>query len=129
MLDLLALEDDVIQRCLSAQPAPHSVAEVQQGQVCAHLLRDLASTAPSALFSQQLLDLTCRWWSEAEGPDIDVNDVYSLAAAAKICIKLHAGQTVHEVVAEEYHVLESVNYELVTYTLADWFVSLRFAAP
>ena len=32
---------------------------------------------------------------------------------------LHSAQAVHEVVAEEYRILESVNYELVTYTPAD----------
>ena len=33
---------------------------------------------------------------------------------------LHTAQAVHEVVAEEYRILESVNYEVVTYTLAGW---------
>ena len=33
---------------------------------------------------------------------------------------LHTAQAVHEVVAEEYRILESVNYELVTCTPADW---------
>ena len=141
-----------------------SFPEVQQGQVCSPpATADLP--LHSALFSQQLLDLTHRWWSEAESPDIDVNDVYPLAAAAYICIKLHparypdpapfqlpdprqlarsltdllttlaailgrrqphnvpplhSAQIVHEVVAEEYPILESVNYELVTYTPGDW---------
>ena len=53
---------------------------------CGHLLRDLAATADlpphSALFSQQLMDLTHGWWSDDEGPDIDVGDVYPLAAAS-----------------------------------------------
>ena len=137
--------------------------------MCAHLLRDLAATADlpphSALFPKQQLDLTHRWWSEAEGPDIDVNDVYPLAAADYISIKLysakytdlapfqlpdlrqparsltdllttlaafpgrrqphnapplHSAQTVHEVVAEEYRILESVSYELVTNIPAHW---------
>ena len=95
VLDLLALEFDVFQRCLSAQPAPTALQRFNRCK-CAHLLRDLAATADlpphSALFSQQLLDLTHRWWSEAEGPDIDVNDVYPLAAAAYICIKLHSAR-------------------------------------
>ena len=60
------------------------------------ILRDLAATVDlpphSALFSQQLLDLTHRWWSEAEGPHIDEGDVYPLAAAACICIKLHSAR-------------------------------------
>ena len=55
---------------------------------CAHLLRDLAATADlpphSAIFSQQLLDLTHRW-SQPEEPDIDVNDVYPFAAATDNC--------------------------------------------
>ena len=33
---------------------------------------------------------------------------------------LHTAQAVHEVATQEYRVLESVNYELVTYTPADW---------
>ena len=65
------------------------IAEVQQTQV-----RDLAATADlpphCARFSQQLLDLTCRWWTQTEDPDIDINDVHSLAAAVYIHIKLHS---------------------------------------
>ena len=84
---LLALEDDVFQRSLSAA-GPHSAAD--------HLLRDLAATADlpphCPLFSQRLLDLTLRWWSESEGPDIEEGDVYSLAAAACIGIKLHSAR-------------------------------------
>ena len=34
--------------------------------------------------------------------------------------QLHSARTVHEVIAEEYRVLESVNYELGTYTPGDW---------
>ena len=33
---------------------------------------------------------------------------------------LHTAQAVHEVVGEEYRTLESANYELATYTPADW---------
>ena len=60
VLDMLTLESDVFQLCLSAQPAP---AALQRFNRCkgALLLRDLAARAPlphSALFSQQLLDLT-----------------------------------------------------------------------
>ena len=33
---------------------------------------------------------------------------------------LHTAQAVHEVVVEAYHILDSVNCELATYTLADW---------
>ena len=69
---MLALENDVFQRCLSAQPA-HTPTALQRfnRSKCAHLLRDLAATADlpphSALSSQQLLNLTHRWWSEVEG--------------------------------------------------------------
>ena len=34
VLDLLALEDDVLQRCLLSAAGPHSASEVQQRQVC-----------------------------------------------------------------------------------------------
>ena len=37
----------------------------------------------------------------------------------------HSARTVHEVIAEEYRVLESVNYELGTYTPGDWGETLR----
>ena len=33
---------------------------------------------------------------------------------------VHTAQAVHEVVVEEYRILDSVNYELATYTPADW---------
>ena len=166
VLDMLTLESDVFQRCLSAQPAPTAQQRFNRRE-CAHLLRDLVATAdlpPRGALSSWQLDLTHRWWSEAEVPDIDVNDVYP-PAAAYICIKLHSARypdpapfqlpapqqparsltdllttlaalldrrqphnvpplhsarTVHEVVDEEYRILESVNYELGTYTRADW---------
>ena len=135
---------------------------------CAHLLRDLNATAVlpprCPLLALQLLDLTRRWWSESEGPDIEEGDVHSLTAAAYIGIRLHSArypdrapfqlpdpqqparsltdlltalaatlgrrqprnvpplhtaQAVHEMVAE-YRILESVNYELATFTPADW---------
>ena len=95
MIDMLTSERDVFQRCLSAQPAPTAMQRFNRRRN-ALLLHDLAATADlpphSVFFSQQLLDLTRRWWSEAEDPDIDVNDVYSLAAAAYICIKLHSAR-------------------------------------
>ena len=120
---------------------------------------------PTVLFSQQLLDLTRRWWSEGEDPDIDINDVHTLAAAVYIHIKLHSARnpdpapiqlpdpqqparsltdllsgiaallarrqphnapllhsarTVHKVLAEEYRILESVNYELGDLHTEDW---------
>ena len=88
VLDLLVLEDDVFQRCLSAaQPDPTAHQRSNRGK-CAHLLRDLDATADlpphCSLLALQLLDLTHRWWSESEGPDIEEEDVYSLAAAAHI---------------------------------------------
>ena len=87
VLDLLALEDGVFQRCLSAQPDPTALERSTRGK-CAYLLRDLDATADlpphCPLFALQLLDLTHRWWSESEGPDIEEGDVYSLAAAAYI---------------------------------------------
>ena len=87
VLDMLTLENDVFQRCLSAQPAPTALQRFNRCK-CAHLLWNLAATPRphSTLFSQ----LTHKWWSDAEHPDIDVNDVYLLAAAAFICIKLHS---------------------------------------
>ena len=96
VLDILTLESDVFQRCLSAQPVSTALQRFSRCK-CAHLLRDLAAAADlpltvSALFSQQLLDLTHRWWSEVEDPDIDVNDTYFLAAAACTCIKLHSAR-------------------------------------
>ena len=66
VLDLLVLEDDVFQRCLCAQPAPTARQRSNRSKY-AHFLRDLAATADSALFSQQLLNMTHRWWSEADG--------------------------------------------------------------
>ena len=91
VLDMLTLQSDVCQRCLSAQPAPTAPQRFNRCKG-ALLLRDLAARADlplhSALFCQQL-NLTHRWWSEAEGPDIDVNDIYFLADAAYICITLH----------------------------------------
>ena len=87
--DMLTLERDVFQRCLSAQTAPTALQRFNRRKSVL-LLQDLAATADlpphSVLFSQQLLDLTHRCWSEAEDPDIDVNDVHSLAAATCICI-------------------------------------------
>ena len=79
---------------LSAQPAPIALQRSNRGK-CAQKPRDFAATAElpphSALFSQQLQDLTHRW-SEAEGPDIDVGDVYPLATAVYICINLHSAR-------------------------------------
>ena len=71
VLDLLALEDNVIQRSLSAQLDTTALQRSNRGK-CAHLLRDLDATADlplhCPLFALQLLDLTHRWWSESDGP-------------------------------------------------------------
>ena len=65
MLEVLALENDVFQRCLSAQPAPTALQRSNRCK-CAHLLRDLAATADlpphSALFLSATAGyLTHRW--------------------------------------------------------------------
>ena len=95
VLDLLTLEDDVFQRCLSVQPDPTALQRFNRGK-CAYLLRDLDVTAdlPSRcpLFALQLLGLTHRWWSELEGTDIEEEDVHSHAAAACIGTKMHSAR-------------------------------------
>ena len=79
---MLTLEGDVFQRSLSAA-GTHCVTE---GSIEVRALFSCGSLATaalpphSALFSQRLLGLTHRWWSEAEGPE----------TAAYICIKLHS---------------------------------------
>ena len=87
VLDLfLALEDDVFQRCLSAQPDPTALQRSNRGKG-ALLLRDLDATVDlpphCSLLALQLLDLTHRRWSKSEGPDIEEENVYALAAAAR----------------------------------------------
>ena len=61
---LLALEDDVFRRCLSAEPDPTALQRSNRG-TCAHLLRDLDATADlpphCPLLALKLLDLNCRW--------------------------------------------------------------------
>ena len=68
--------------------APH---RSNRGQ-CAHLLRGPHATVGlprhCPLFALQLLDLTNRWWSESEGPDIEEGIFYSPAAAAYVGIEL-----------------------------------------
>ena len=69
MLDLLALEDDVFEQCLSAQPASTALQR-------ALLLRDLDASADlpphCPLFALQLLDLTHGWWwCKSEFTDIE----------------------------------------------------------
>ena len=94
MLDLLALEDDVFQWCLSAQPAPTALQRSNRGK-CAHLLRDLAATADlpphSALLSQQLLDLTRGGGLKLRAPT-SMRVMSILAAAASFCVKLHSAR-------------------------------------
>ena len=61
--------------------SPTALQRFDRGK-CVYLLHDVAAAADllphSALFSRQLLDLTDRWWSEAQDPVIDD----PLAAAA-----------------------------------------------
>ena len=95
LLDLLAVEDDVFQRCLTAQPDPTALQRSNRDKR-AHLLRGLDAAADlpprCPLFALQLLDLTHRWWSESEGSDIEEGNVHFLAAAAYIGIKLHSAR-------------------------------------
>ena len=89
--ETFALELETYRRCFPAQP----VLSALQGRKCTHLLRDLATTADlppnSALFSQQLLDLTHRS-SEREDNDMDIGDVHLLAAAVYIHVKLRSAR-------------------------------------
>ena len=93
--EVLALEWDTFRLCFPAQPAPSALQRCNRRKR-AFFLRDLAATADlplhSALFSQLLLDLTHRWWTEREEPDIDINDVHLLAAAVCIHIELHSAR-------------------------------------
>ena len=90
--EMFALQSETCRRCLSVQ---HVLSALQsfKRRMCAHLLRDLAATANlpphSALFSQQLPDLTDhKWWTEREESDIGITDVHLLAAVVCIHIKL-----------------------------------------
>ena len=68
VLDLLALEDDVLQRCLSAQPSPTALQRSNRVKR-AHLLRDLDATAdlpPTALFS------LCSCWTSPTGGGLNL---------------------------------------------------------
>ena len=75
---------------LPAQP-PLSALQRYIRRKCPFLLRDLAAAADllphGALFSQQLLDLTHRWWTERADTDIDINDNHLLRS---LRIKLHS---------------------------------------
>ena len=66
-------------RCFPAQPALSALQRFSRRK-CAFLLCDLTATVDllphGALFSQQLLDLTHRWWTEREDRDIDINGVH-----------------------------------------------------
>ena len=61
--EMIALEVETHRRCFPAQPAL-SASQRYNRRKCALLLRDLAAAANLPLFSQQLLDLTHRGWSE-----------------------------------------------------------------
>ena len=87
--EMLALDRDTFWCCLSATP---TALQRSDRRKCALLLRDLVATADlphSASFSQQLLDLTHRWWAERADTGIDINDIHHLAAAVHIHTKLH----------------------------------------
>ena len=161
VLDLLALEDDVFHQCLSAQPDPTVLQRSNSGK-CAHLLCDFDAAADMPphcpLFGLQLLDLTHRWWSESEGPDIEEGRMstplrqrpflalnctppgfqtlgsrlalsltlltscrYSeQAPTSQRATSLYTAQAVHEVVVEEYRILDSVNCEQRLTTGQTW---------
>ena len=116
---------------------------------CAHLPQDLVAAADlpphNALFSQQLLGLTHRWWTEKEDNDTDIVDVHSQRPQSLSILRdpvphqfpdpqqparprrqphnvplLRSDWTIREVVTEEYRFLGSVNYELDTHTPAVW---------
>ena len=93
--ETIALELETHRRCFPAQLVP-SASQMYKWRMCAHLLRDLAATGDlpphSALLSQQLLDLTHRWWIEREDNDVDTVDVHPLAAAVYIHFKLHSAR-------------------------------------
>ena len=85
--EMLALEVETCRRCIPAQLALPA-SQIYYGRKCALLLRDLAAAANlsphGALFSQQLLDLTHRGWTER------ADTVNPFAAAIYIHIKLHS---------------------------------------
>ena len=91
--EMLAPEVETCRRCFPAQPALSALQRYKRRK-CAFLLRDLAAAANllphGALFSQQLQDLTHRWWTERADTDIDIHDILLLAAAVHIEIKLHS---------------------------------------
>ena len=90
--DMFALELVTYRRCFPAQPVLPALQNYNWRK-WAHLLRDLAATADllphSALFSQQLLDITHKWWTEREDNDTHIFDVLPLAAVVHIHNKLH----------------------------------------
>ena len=161
VLDLLALENDVFQRCLSAQPDTTALQRSNRGK-CADLLCDLDATPtcrPTARFS------LCSCWNSptSGGPRHWGGDVFTLAArlilalnctppgtqtqlhssfqtlgsrpafsltSSRLLPLLTAGDNlatchlctrlrVREVVVEEFHILDTLNYELAVITLAD----------
>ena len=90
--EVLAVELGTYRRCFPAQPAL-SAMQRHNWRKCAFLLRDLAAAAnlpPFGALSQQLLDLTHRWWTARADTDIDINDIHPVAAAVYTHIKLHS---------------------------------------
>ena len=82
-------------RCLLQQSPPREQFRGQRvsgKQVFDLLALERPRRYSRALFSQQLLDLTHRWWSDTEGTDIEEGDVYPLAAAVYFCIELHSAR-------------------------------------
>ena len=72
---MLSMELETYRRCFPVQPALSALQRFH-GRKYAFFLRDLTAAADlpphGALFSQQLLDLTHRWWTEGEDTDIDI---------------------------------------------------------
>ena len=146
--EMFALDLETCRRCfLPAQPLLSTLQRYNRRK-CAHLLRDLAATADlppnSALFTQQLLDLTHRW-SEREDNDIDIGDVHpgcrspirfhtyprpsaACSPTAALLARrqhhnaplLYPAWTTQDVVTEEYRIMVSVNHELGAHTPAAW---------
>ena len=84
----------LLAKCLQWSWKPIGAAFQRTGASALSFCGNLAAAANlpphGALFSQQLLDLTPRWWTERADTDIDINDIHSLAAAVYIHIKLHS---------------------------------------
>ena len=91
VLDKLAFVSDVLHRCFPAALAPTELQRFNK-RSSACVVGELVGTADlpqhSVFLSLQILDLTRRQWSDSQGNGVDDNDIFSLAAAVCICIKL-----------------------------------------